>query len=271
MRETDDFIPFEEGLAYLQSAFRCIENQTDYKEDIIGILGRLGVDPAESAESAFLKTDAAVGPDEGATTSTELSQAGKPACPDETSEADSQEGVVEEYDAPSSDIGEEDLEILAGFVFESIENLATVEVSLINLEQDPHDPESINAIFRSFHTIKGVSSFIGLMRINKLAHRAENLLDKVRDGEIAVQENVIDIILETVDMLKRLIEGVQNGMENGTALDIGLGIAALVNASMPFRIKPMKSATNQWVKSWSNAVMSAPKRSSGTGQAKNGA
>jgi len=223
LRETDDFIPFEEGLEYLQSAFRCVQNQTGYKDDITAILGRLGVEPVETAESDPPETDAVVGPDEGAFTTAELCEAEKQAPPEETSEES-----PEHYDAPGGDIGEEDLEILAGFVFESLENLDTVEVSLINLEQDPNDPESINAIFRSFHTIKGVSSFIGLMRINKLAHRAENLLDKVREGEIAVQESVIDIILETVDMLKQLIEGVQHGMENGTAFDIGLGIAALV-------------------------------------------
>jgi len=228
LRETDDFTPFEEGLAYLQSAFRCVENQTDYKEDIIDILGRLGVDPSETSVSMPLEDDGDVDSDEGASTTEESSETEDQTAPEMTSAADALAEGDEHYDAPGGDIGEEDLEILTGFVFESIENLETVEVSLINLEQDPHDPESINAIFRSFHTIKGVSSFIGLMRINKLAHRAENLLDKVREGEIAVQENVIDIILETVDMLKRLIEGVQDGMENGTALDIGLGIAALV-------------------------------------------
>ena len=227
LRETDDFAPFEEGLAHLQSAFRCVENQSEYKEDISEILERLGLAPGAVAEPDSAEPEEFPVAAEADDTIEDVPGDAAPASPDDVPE----EEIIsaeEHYDAPDSDLGEEDLEILNGFVFESIENLDTVEVSLINLEQDPNDAESINAIFRSFHTIKGVSSFIGLMRINKLAHRAENLLDKVRDGEIAVQENVIDIILETVDMLKQLIEGVQKGMENGTTLDIGLGIADLV-------------------------------------------
>jgi len=227
LRETEDLTPFEEGLNHIQSAFRCVENQTDYKEDITNILERLGVAPSVPPDAPLPKAGDHT-PQQGDVPTEALSENTDQAPPAETPQPETQQAEDENYDAPDSDLGEEDIEILTGFVFESIENLETVEVSLINLEQDPKDDESINAIFRSFHTIKGVSSFIGLMRINKLAHRAENLLDKVRDGEIAVQENVIDIILETVDLLKRLIEGVQNGMENGTTLDIGLGIAALV-------------------------------------------
>jgi two-component system, chemotaxis family, sensor kinase CheA len=135
----------------------------------------------------------------------------------------------EEFQPPDEDLSEEDRQILSGFVIESIENLDTIEVSLMDLEQDPNDTESINSIFRSFHTIKGVSGFLNLVRINKLGHCAENLLDKVRSGEIAVQETIVDIILESADLLKKLIQGVQTGLEMGTALDIGLDIAPLIN------------------------------------------
>ncbi|MBW2605028.1 MAG: chemotaxis protein CheA, partial [Deltaproteobacteria bacterium] len=124
---------------------------------------------------------------------------------------------------------EEDLEILSGFVMESLENLETVEVSLMDLEQNPGDIDSINSIFRSFHTIKGVSGFLNLDRINLLAHRAENLLDKARSGEIGIEAAVIDIILESVDVLKKLIQGVRQGLENDVSLDIGLDITPLTD------------------------------------------
>ena len=66
-------------------------------------------------------------------------------------------------------------------------------------------------------------------RINLLSHRAENLLDKARSGEIAIEETVVDSILESVDTLKKLIEGVQYGLENNVSLDIGLDITPLIN------------------------------------------
>ncbi|WP_054698655.1 chemotaxis protein CheA [Desulfosarcina cetonica] len=136
--------------------------------------------------------------------------------------------AAEHFSCPEADMDEEDREIVSGFIVESLESLETVEVSLIDLEQDDSEKEGINAIFRAFHTIKGVSSFLGFMRINRLAHRSENLLDKIRSGEFIVDGDVIDVILDSVDLLKRLIQGVQTGMEGGGPLDIGLNIAPVV-------------------------------------------
>ncbi|MGD8449925.1 MAG: chemotaxis protein CheA, partial [Desulfobacterales bacterium] len=70
---------------------------------------------------------------------------------------------------------------------------------------------------------------LNLERINMLAHRAENLLDKARSAEISIEATVIDIILESVDALKKMVVGVQNGLENGVSLDMGLDITTLVN------------------------------------------
>ncbi|PKN68170.1 MAG: chemotaxis protein CheA [Deltaproteobacteria bacterium HGW-Deltaproteobacteria-15] len=124
-------------------------------------------------------------------------------------------------------MSEEDRQIISDFVIESLENLGTIEVNLINLEQDPSDQETVNAIFRPFHTIKGVSGFLNLTKINRLAHNAENLLDKARNRELRVEGMVIDIILETVDTLKRMIEGVRESLEQGSSLDSGIDIGPL--------------------------------------------
>ncbi|MBW1797090.1 MAG: chemotaxis protein CheA [Deltaproteobacteria bacterium] len=83
----------------------------------------------------------------------------------------------------------------------------------------PSDVETINAIFRPFHTVKGVSGFLNFTKINKLAHISENLLDKARTGELSIDGEVVDIILESVDMLKGMIESVQASLDTGTPLE----------------------------------------------------
>lgn len=203
LNETEDITPLEESIDALQIIYRHGVNQDKYNEDTSQLLEKLGFKKAgieleekERINESALKLD---------------------------------DHKKEDTKSRDANLTEEDLEILSGFVMESLENLETVEVSLIDLEQNPDDIDSINSIFRSFHTIKGVSGFLNLKRINLLAHRAENLLDKARSGEIGIEAAVIDIILESVDVLKKLIEGVQQGMENNVSPDIGLDITPLIN------------------------------------------
>ncbi|MCW7755353.1 chemotaxis protein CheA [Desulfobotulus sp. H1] len=109
---------------------------------------------------------------------------------------------------------EQDLDILSDFVVEASESLEKIEVSLIDLEDEPEDAEILNAIFRPFHTIKGVSGFLDLFEINRLAHSTENLLDSVRQGSITVNRDIVDMILTSVDFLRRLIGCVETGLAN---------------------------------------------------------
>ncbi len=207
LRETADLAPFAAGIEHLQGFCRSLKNDVAYSSDLADLFSALGAQP--------------VRPTAGDTGSgaTEASAAATPeSVPDD----------LKHFDAPSPELSEEDLEIFSGFVVESLEGLESIEVSLIDLEQNPEDNESINTIFRSFHTIKGVSGFLGLDRINKLAHRAENLLDKIRSNEINVDAEVTDVILDSVDLLKKMVQGVQNGMESGSALDNGMDIVAVV-------------------------------------------
>lgn len=99
----------------------------------------------------------------------------------------------------------QDLELFNDFVTEAMEHLESIEINLINLEQSPQDKEYLNAIFRPFHTIKGVSGFLNLQDIHKFAHAVESLLDDARNDIIRVNQKVIDLILEAVDFLKNLI------------------------------------------------------------------
>jgi chemotaxis protein histidine kinase CheA len=86
-----------------------------------------------------------------------------------------------------------------------MEHLETIEINLINLEQAPEDKECINAIFRPFHTIKGVSGFLNLQEIHKFSHAVESLLDDARNDNVLVNQKIIDLILEAVDFLKTMI------------------------------------------------------------------
>ena len=222
MGETDDFEPFEQGIEQLGSIHRCIRNDKEYKDDISEILNALGLKKSDSGQNE--KNSQQDQPEIECDTKDKNVSAEESAA-----EPENKKEVKEDIKPLDQEMDEEDREILSGFVMESLESLEAVEVSMMDLEQDPGDIETINSIFRAFHTIKGVSAFLDLDRINKLAHRSENLLDKARSGEIGIDTTVIDICLESVDLLKKLIEGVQQGMENGVALDIGLDITSLVN------------------------------------------
>jgi two-component system, chemotaxis family, sensor kinase CheA len=215
LRETTDLAPFENGLEHLQRCFHCLCNGVEDNEDLSPVFAQLGF--------AFKGHD---GNGEGR-------PGGPPVDSEPTGIVDAVAAALpekdpEDFDSPAPNPEKEDREVISGFVMESLENLETVELSLMDLEENPGDTESINAIFRSFHTIKGVSAFLGFMRINKLAHRSENLLDMIRSGELGIRPQIVDVILDSVDLLKQLIQGVKAGMDSGTGMDIGLQIAPLI-------------------------------------------
>nr|WP_319491521.1 chemotaxis protein CheA [uncultured Desulfobacter sp.] len=116
-------------------------------------------------------------------------------------------------------LSEDDIEILTDFISEAEDNLNSIEVSLIELEQDPENADIINDIFRPFHTIKGVSGFLSLDKINRLSHATENLLDSARSGDFTINHSATDAILESVDLLKQLIDNTKEGLESGYRQD----------------------------------------------------
>lgn len=128
-------------------------------------------------------------------------------------------GQGSESNKTSTKMNQEDREIISDFVAESLDNLGTIEVRIIDLEQDPTDIETINAIFRPFHTVKGVSGFLNFNKINKFAHIVENLLDKARNGELRIDGEIVDVILESVDLLKGMIESVRDSLDTGNPFE----------------------------------------------------
>lgn len=109
----------------------------------------------------------------------------------------------------------QDLELLSGFIEETAEHLESIEVNILELEDNPGDLNIINNIFRPFHTIKGVSGFLNLTNIQALAHSTENLLDDVRNNKRAMDSDVIEVVLKVGDCLKLMVENLKNTLDEG--------------------------------------------------------
>ncbi len=106
-------------------------------------------------------------------------------------------------------------EIIQEFLVESSELLDQLDSDLVALEERPDDLELLNRIFRAAHTIKGSSGFLGFTQISQLTHHMEDVLNKLRKGEMVVTPTIMDVILESVDKLKMLLDEVKEG-KSGT-------------------------------------------------------
>jgi two-component system chemotaxis sensor kinase CheA len=93
-------------------------------------------------------------------------------------------------------------DLLKEFLTETSENLAVLDLELVKLEQNPNDRELLGNIFRLVHTVKGTCGFLGLPRLESVAHAGENVLGKVRDGEIEVTAEAVSLILECLDRIR---------------------------------------------------------------------
>src|SRR5215470_12452714 len=93
-------------------------------------------------------------------------------------------------------------EILDFFQPEAEEHLQIVSDCLLSLEAN-HSPEEINKLFRAIHTVKGSAAQVGLRRLGGIAHRVEDLIGRLRDGELEPNAQIIDLCLESVDVLKK--------------------------------------------------------------------
>tara|TARA_B110000503_G_scaffold80804_1_gene123656 strand:+ start:997 stop:3228 length:2232 start_codon:yes stop_codon:yes gene_type:complete len=98
----------------------------------------------------------------------------------------------------------------AVFFEESFEGLELMEAALLDLDVDNPDSEQINAIFRAAHSIKGGSGTFGFVQVAEFTHILETLLDKVRDGEEAIDADGIELFLQSVDCLRGLLEALQS-------------------------------------------------------------
>ncbi|HRO01878.1 MAG TPA: chemotaxis protein CheA, partial [Nitrobacter sp.] len=95
-------------------------------------------------------------------------------------------------------------DLLCEFLTETNESLDTVDNQLVRFEQDPNNAKILDNIFRLVHTIKGTCGFLGLPRLEALAHAAETLMGKFRDG-MAVTGEAVTLILSTIDRIKDIL------------------------------------------------------------------
>ena len=100
-------------------------------------------------------------------------------------------------------------EIIEEFIAESSELMDNVIQDIVTIEQS-QDEEIINGIFRAVHTIKGTSSFLGFNSLSELAHKAEDVLGSVRKGEMTIDQETADILLESFDLIKTIIDDIRS-------------------------------------------------------------
>ena len=116
-------------------------------------------------------------------------------------------------------------DLLREFVTETNESLDVVDVELVRFEQDPNNAKILDNIFRLVHTIKGTCGFLGLPRLEALAHAAETLMGKFRDGAPASSE-AVTLILATIDRIKIILESLESEQREPEGADDDL-IASL--------------------------------------------
>lgn len=114
-------------------------------------------------------------------------------------------------------------EILQDFLVESFELIEQLDQDLVELETRPDDLELLNRIFRVAHTIKGASSFLNFDTLTHLTHHMENILNLARHGDIIIDAGIMDVILESIDLMKALLVRIRD-----TRSDDGLDVSACV-------------------------------------------
>ncbi len=186
--ETQEMEPLEGGVEFIQRELYCFEHQEDPDFEMVEVYRMFGStdekeDLSSQEDHPFLTDEKKIS---------------------EVAQADSGAGGME--------ISADDLEILTDFVSESSENIESIEINLVELESDPTNKEIINDIFRPFHTIKGVSAFLDLKKMNKLAHATETFLDRARNREFLINDVATDAILTSVDVMKTLLQRTSEGV-----------------------------------------------------------
>jgi two-component system, chemotaxis family, sensor kinase CheA len=122
----------------------------------------------------------------------------------------------------------DDTTLLQEFFQESMEHLDSIEGHLLTLETQPQDHEGLAAVFRAFHTVKGVAGFLQLKPIQRLAHQVESLLDLARNHEIVLNSRLFTLILESCDQLKAMTNLVGIALDKGSVENTRFPVADLV-------------------------------------------
>ncbi len=115
-------------------------------------------------------------------------------------------------------------EIIEDFLIEAFEMIEQLDQDLVALESAPEDLELLNSIFRVAHTIKGSSSFLNFDILTELTHHMEDVLNKARKAELTITPDIMDIVLESIDLMKTLLISIR---DNGNDKQSGIEIAGI--------------------------------------------
>jgi two-component system chemotaxis sensor kinase CheA len=107
-------------------------------------------------------------------------------------------------------------EVIREFLIETHENLAQLDQDLVTLEKEPTERETLSRVFRTLHTVKGTAGFLGLEKLQAVAHAAENLLSRLRDGELVFNPEIASALLSSVDAIRQMLDAVEATENDGS-------------------------------------------------------
>ncbi len=137
-------------------------------------------------------------------------------------------------------------DILEDFLVEAFEMIEQLDQDLVELESNPDDLDLLNRIFRVAHTIKGSSSFLNFDVLTKLTHHMEDVLNKARHGDLKIRPEIMDVVLESIDMMKSLLERIRDtGSDKNSGIDINHVIPRLDAISSGNVPPPRQGATQE--------------------------
>ncbi len=108
-----------------------------------------------------------------------------------------------------------DSDIVKDFLVESYENLDRLDRDLVGLEKNPKDKEALAGVFRTIHTIKGTCGFLGFNKLEKVAHVGENLLTRLRDGQLTLNPEITTALLGMVDAVRQMLKEIDSTGKDG--------------------------------------------------------
>src|ERR1700680_938627 len=108
-----------------------------------------------------------------------------------------------------------DSDIVQDFLVESYENLDRLDRELVGLEKNPHDRDALASVFRTIHTIKGTCGFLGFNKLEKVAHVGENLLTRLRDGQLTLNPELTTALLGMVDAVRQMLNQIEVSGQEG--------------------------------------------------------
>jgi two-component system chemotaxis sensor kinase CheA len=106
-------------------------------------------------------------------------------------------------------------EVIREFLIETQENLAQLDLDLVTLEKDPQERETLARVFRTLHTVKGTAGFLGLQKLQAVAHAAENLLSRLREGKMILNAEIASTLLAVVDAVRQMLAAVEATESDG--------------------------------------------------------